>query len=185
MRLLTVAAVVYRTWQCTLTESSFTPIHRKPTNSWRGWRPFPKFVLHRFYQNLLNPPPAPPPPVSPVPPAPTQKIQTTSPRTQFGSCIERKLWFLIFNLTAATWLRKGLPCHTESKKVHSPQNMPRLKISEIGEFHKNIQFSCFPPRLCNCRYRGRNGKCGRPLSIRVCGRIGRKTRKTSRQPFSV
>ena len=70
-----------------LTESSFTPIHRKPTNSWRGWRPFPKFVLHRFYQNLLNPPPAPPPPVSPVPPAPTQKIQTTSPRTQFGSCI--------------------------------------------------------------------------------------------------
>ena len=85
------AAFVYRTLQCTLTESSFTPIHRKPTNSWRGWRPFPKFVLHRFYQNLLNPPPAPPPPVSPVPPAPTQKIQTTSPRTQFGSCIERKL----------------------------------------------------------------------------------------------
>ena len=67
---------------------------------------------------------------------------------------ERKLWFLIFNLTAATWLRIGLPCHTESKKVHSQLNMPRLKISEIGEFHKNIQFSCFPPRLCNCRYRG-------------------------------
>ena len=97
-----------------------------------------------------------------------------------------------FNLTAAAWLRIGLPdIHILNTFSQLESSTPRKtswgwkyqNMKQSLTNFKNIQFSwnCFPPRLCNCR----DGKCGCPLSIRVCGRIGRKTRKTSRQPFSV